>query len=119
MLSKQYRLPANLIPHFSGIKLRGRYLTLIYQPSPLNHDRLALIISKKVLPLAHDRHALKRHLHQLLQVYVDRPLHFDLLLITHARPGAFDPNSYVTDLTPLISRLKSPAKPDPALPDKI
>ena len=107
MLASRYRLSANLIPHFSGTKLHGRHLTLISQPSPLNHDRLALIISKKVLPLAHDRHTLKRRLHEVLQPHVNHSPHYDLLLIAHPRPGVFDPLPFSTDLTQLIQKLKS------------
>jgi ribonuclease P protein component len=105
MLSRQYRLPALDLTRFSGTKIHGHHLLLITKPSTLTHDRVATIISKKTLPLSVHRHQLKRLLHKTLEISVNKPPYFDLLIII--RPSPTPLTATAPELAEMMTRLKS------------
>lgn len=107
MLAARYRLPSNLIPHFPGSKHRGQHLMVLSQPSPFPYDRVATVISKRVLPKAVHRNHLKRVLHEALRPLVDHAPHFNLVIILYTPKNAPEPQAVATDLTTIIKYLKS------------
>src|SRR3989344_7985241 len=82
MLPKQYRLPATSFSQtpFSGRRHHTPLFTLINSSTNLGHLRLAVIISKKVSPLATARNRLKRLLHQAVQETLGTTPPIDLLI---------------------------------------
>jgi ribonuclease P protein component len=49
-----------------GRRFRGRYFNLVYRPSPLDHSRLAVVVSRKVGP-AVVRNKVKRRVRDLFR----------------------------------------------------
>ena len=111
MLPKQYRLPATSFSHtpFSGRRHHTPLFTLINSSTNLGHLRLAVIISKKVSPLATARNRLKRLLHQAVQETLGTTPSIDLLIIAKPTP----PPPTLTNLKQALTSLHLQPIPHP------
>ena len=108
MLARKFRLPSSHIHSFKGSRYTCSYFILLSKSSTLSHDRLAVIVSKKVSHQAVRRHQLKRQLISAFTPYLTLPPHYDHLLIvrSHATTTSF---SSLTQ--PLLSAMSSLYKP--------
>jgi ribonuclease P protein component len=104
MIPKNRRLPLSRTVKFSGRRLSGRFSTLLTAPNNLPHYRAAIIISKKVIPLAVNRHQLKRHLASILVASLNVCQPQDWLVILRPAAAKVLPQEVVGELLLLIEQ---------------
>lgn len=84
MLAKKNRLPLNASSPFSGQKSSDTHLTIIYKHNNLGYVRAAVIVSKKISPLAVNRNRYKRLiLENFIQQYKINNSSLDMLFLPH------------------------------------
>jgi len=107
MLPRKYRLTTQDLRHFHGVRLTTPAVHALYVKNSLTHDRLAVLISKKIVPKAHDRNYLKRRLHEILHPFVDSSPYKDYLLIVQKSPASKSLVSAVlSDAHNLLTQMK-------------
>jgi ribonuclease P protein component len=104
MIPKTRRLPLSRTSKFSGRRFSGRFTTLLTAFNQLPHYRAAIIIPKKIISLAVDRHHLKRLLAPTLLTSPVIGKSQDWLIILKPLAAKVSPNEVVADLTSLIKQ---------------
>jgi len=81
MIARSLRLRFNKRHPLIGSKIHSPYFTVIYQPTPKPISQMAVIVSKKVSPLAVKRNLLKRRIYHLSSPYLTQPSAHDFIII--------------------------------------